>query len=430
VRGGAEERRGRGGLSLPCSPALFLLLRSSAPLLLSLSIAARLLGQPAPEEAARRFAAAAVQGPRADFAAALDADALLEKKVGPEVWRGLTERQRNVLRAVTRERFAGMLAPPSSAASTAVAWSQELKRQAGLADVVLGIAIGEKTLKTRWRLRSEASGWRIQDVVLTDPGISLASAAVSSLGAQPVRREPWWPRAARQVVPWLALLAILGIVLRLTAPSIPVERRRVLYRAAAIPAAVALAGAAVAAVRVATQPWVVHVEGGGAPSPVSAYDRGLAAKQAGETDAARRAFEEALASPAPANGAARELAAMELETGRLSAAEARIDSYLAAAGPDPDSLALKAVIEANLGKPREAVEAVAAARRLLGPGPRAAELEAKIRARASDAAGAIAALRPLLARGLSREALRSDPAYLAIATDPAWVRFLNEKEAR
>jgi len=423
VRGGAEEPRGRGGF-------LGLLLRSSAPLLLSFSFTPGLLAQATSEQAARRFAAAAVKGPRGEFAAALDADRLLEKKVGPDAWQGLTERQRNVLATVTRERFAGMLAPPSPAASTVVAWSLELGRQGGLADVVLGIAIGEKTLKTRWRLRSEAGGWRIEDVALTDPGISLGSAAVSSLGAQPVRREPWWPRATRQVVPWLALLAVLGIVLRLTAPSIPVERRRILYRAAAVPAAIVLAGAAVAAVRVATQPWVVHVEGAGAPPAASAYDRGLAAKQAGETETARQAFEEALASPAPAHGAARELAAMELEAGRLAAAEERIDSYLAAAGPDPDSLALKAVVEANLGKPKEAVEAVAAARRLLGPGPKAAELEAKIRARASDATGAIAALRPLLVQGLSRETLRSDPAYLAIATDPAWVRFLNEKEAR
>jgi hypothetical protein len=40
----------------------------------------------------------------------------------------------------------------------------------------------------------------------------------------------------------------------------------------------------------------------------------------------------------------------------------------------------------------------------------------------------VAALRPLaLAGRLDREALRSDPAYLPIATDPAWVRFLSEK---
>ena len=68
------------------------------------------------------------------------------------------------------------------------------------------------------------------------------------------------------------------------------------------------------------------------------------------------------------------------------------------------------------------------ARRLVGGGAQGAELEAKIRARAGDAAGAVAALRPLMRQGgLDREALRSDPAYLPIATDPAWVRFLNEK---
>jgi hypothetical protein len=89
------------------------------------------------------------------------------------------------------------------------------------------------------------------------------------------------------------------------------------------------------------------------------------------------------------------------------------------------------VIQANLGKQREAVESIAAARRLLGPGPKAAELEAKIRARASDAAGAVAALRPLVEKKtITRETLRSDPSYLPIAAAPEWVKFLNEKEAR
>ena len=397
----------------------------AAPLILFAAVAL----EAQPEAAARRYAASAVHGPRAEFAAAVDADALLEKRFGPEAWRGLTERQRNLLRAVARDRFAGMLAPPSPGEGGGIAWSQELGRAGDLADVVVGIAIAEKTLKTRWRLKPEAGGWRIEDVVLADPGISLASAALASLGPDPVRRQEWWPRAERQVLPWLALLAILGIVLRLTAPRIARDRRPILYRAAAIPAAVVLIGAAVAAVRVVSQPYVVHIEGA-ATTPASAYDRGLAAKAAGETETARKAFEEALAAPAPAPGAARELASMDLEAGRLASALERISSYLAAAGPDPDSLALKAVIEANLGNQREAVEAIEGARRLLGPGPKAAELEARIRARASDAAGAVAALRPLLAQGLSRESLRSDPSYLAIATDPAWVRFLNEKEGR
>ena len=360
---------------------------------------------------------------------AIQTDEILEKKLGSEAWRGLTERQKNVLRAVTRERFAGMLGPPSPVAGGAIAWSQELRREGGPADVIVGIAIGEKTLKTRWRVKPEASGWRIEDVVLTDPGISLASAAAESLGAEPVRRQPLWPRAARQVLPWLGLLAVLGVVVRLAAPAIAPERRPILYRASAIPAAVVVAGAVVAAIRVISQPYVVHIEGAGTP-PVTAYDRGLAAKQGGDTQAARRAFEEALASAAPAPGASRELAVMELEAGRLPDAEKHIAQYLAAAGPDPDALALEAVIEANLGKRKEAVEAIAAARRLLGPGPKAAELEAKIRARAADAPGAVAALRPLLSQGVTREALRSDPSYLVIATDPVWVRFLNEKDAR
>ena len=65
---------------------------------------------------------------------------------------------------------------------------------------------------------------------------------------------------------------------------------------------------------------------------------------------------------------------------------------------------------------------------LAGPGSRGAELEAQVRARAGDAGGAIAALRPLAQEGrLDRSVLRADPAYLPIATDPAWVIFLNER---
>ena len=80
---------------------------------------------------------------------------------------------------------------------------------------------------------------------------------------------------------------------------------------------------------------------------------------------------------------------------------------------------------------RPSSRSIAAARRLLGPGPKAAELEARIRARAADAAGAVAALRPLVeTKTVSRETLRSDPSYLPIATAPEWVKFLNEKEAR
>lgn len=384
-----------------------------------------------PEAAAKRFALSAVRGPRADFAAAIDADTFLERRIGAEAWGRLTGRQKNILRAVARERFSEMLAPPSPVTATKIAWSEKLSSRSDLPEVNVGIGIGEKTLKTRWRLKPQGDGWRIEDVVLTDPGISLAAATVATLGPEPVRRQSRFSRAGSQVGPWLALLAIAAIFLGVAAPRIAADRRRILYRAAAIPALIVIGGAIVAAIRVVSQPYALHVEGAGPPSGPTAYERGIAARQRGETEAARLAFEEALAAPEPAPGASKELAAMDLESGRLTLAQQRIASYLAAVGPDPDSLALDAVIQSNLGNKEKSVEAIAAARRLLGSGPKAAELEAKIRARASDAAGAVAALRPLVdEKTATREALRSDPAYLPIATDPAWVKFLNEKEAR
>jgi hypothetical protein len=150
---------------------------------------------------------------------------------------------------------------------------------------------------------------------------------------------------------------------------------------------------------------VLHVETVAPPPGPTDYERGLAARQRGDSRTAKASFEAALAGPQPAPGAARELAAMDLEAGRFAEAEQRIASYLLAAGPDPDTLALAAVIQANL--------------------------EARIRARASDAAGAVAALRPLVEKKtITRETLRSDPSYLPIATAPEWVKFLNEKESR
>jgi hypothetical protein len=85
------------------------------------------------------------------------------------------------------------------------------------------------------------------------------------------------------------------------------------------------------------------------------------------------------------------------------------------------------VVQTNLGDTAAAVETIRAARALVGEDWRKAELEARIYARAGNAAAAVAALRPLEGQGkLDRAALRAEPAYLPIATDPAWVSFLAE----
>ena len=411
-------------------------------------------------EAARRAAMSAISGPRGLFLESLDVDGLLAGRVGAAAWRGLSESDRELLRSAVRERFHGMLAPPRPVPGE-IAWSAALPVASGGVNVLLGLSLEGKTLKTRWVMQHSGSLWRVRDVVLSDPGLSLAAETLSTLGPQPVRVRQGEAVARREILPLLSALPVILLIVALAAPRLPPPRRKYLYVAASTAAVVFLAGAAAALARLVRQPyaiamipagqpwrkseelalkaehegrtaqarefWERAIAAGEPPGPV-AYEMGLAAKRRGDIEAAGALFERALAASDPAPGAARELAALAAEQGRLPEAERQISGYLAAAGPDPESLSLEAVIKTNLGKSAEAVQAIAEARRLVGGGAQGAELEAKIRARAGDAAGAVAALRPLMRHGgLDREALRSDPAYLPIATDPAWVTFLNEK---
>jgi tetratricopeptide (TPR) repeat protein len=370
----------------------------------------------------------------------------------------LTRRQQDQLAAVVRQRFLGMLLPPAPAPG-GLAWSADMPLPDGGSDVLLGLRLGDKTLKTRWRMRHARAGWYVRDVVLSDPGIPLGEAASATLGPRPLRSRRAQARA--DVFALFAGLAVIMLVVALAAPRLPVPRRKVLYLVALVPALLFLAGAGWTAVRMVAEPYALEVpparepwrmpeelavkaqrEGqtdrarefwsraiaGGAPPGPLAYEIGLAARQRGDPEAARQAFLRALEAPAPAPGAARELAAIAAEEKNLPEAERQIARYLGEAGPDPDSLSLQAVILANQGKANEAVRAITEARRLVGEGARGAELEARIRAKAADAAGAVAALRPLAKEGLAhRDALRKDPAYLPIATDPVWVQFLNEE---
>lgn len=411
-------------------------------------------------EAARREATSAIRGPRGASLEGLDVDGLLEGRIGAAAWRGLTASDRELLRTVVRERFQEFLAPPRPVPGE-IAWSAALPAASGGVNVLLGLRRDGKTLKTRWVMQRSGSGWRVRDVVLPDPGISLGAATLETLGSQPVRARRLADVARTEILPPFSALLVILLVVAVAAPRLPAPRRKYLYLAASLPALVFLVGGATAIGRVVRRPYAIAMIPGGRPwqkpeqlalraehdgrleearqfweralaageppGPV-AYARGLAAKERGDIEAARVFFDLALAAPSPAPGAARELAALATERGRLAEAERQIAGYLAAAGPDPESLSLEAIIKTELGKTAEALQAITEARRLVGTATRGAELEAQIRARAHDAAGAVAALRPLTREGrLDRFALRADPAYLSIATDPVWVRFLNEK---
>ncbi len=412
--------------------------------------------QEGPVEAARRLAIAAVAGSKGLFLEALDVDELLEKRVGPGVWNELTDRQRDLLRSAARQRFLAALAPPSPAAS-GVAWSAAFPSASDAGqDALVGLRLGDQVLKTRWLLRRPADRWRVRDVVLSDPGISLAEATAASFGTRPLAARRGRARVLAGLLPPVGALLVIAIVVALAAPRLPPPRRKVLTLAAAGAALVFLVAGSVSAARgfhpydlvppsagppaaeseeraraaeragrieEARADWERALHEGAPAGPV-AYERGRAARQRGNVPSARAFFESALSANPPSPGAGKELAALSAAEGRLPEAERQIAGYLAAAGPDPEALTLAAVVATDLGKTAEAVASIGQARRLSADGSRGAELEAQIRARAGDAGGAVALLRPL---ALDRARLRADPAYLTIAKDPAWVGFITEK---
>jgi tetratricopeptide (TPR) repeat protein len=428
----------------------------------ALALGAQELTAPDAEEAAefaRRAAFASLHGPPKIFSESVDADGILRKLLSTPVWGSLTERQKLLLAATVREHFARALSPPSGTTSE-VAWAAlPPPADGGPAAVDLGLRYGDRVLKTRWMVRRGPRGWAVEDVILSDPGLSLADEVGRQLGREPVRRRDRAREARARAWPRLAGILALGVVVAIFRRRLPPERRTLLWLAATVPAvlfavdgalamrrtyaeALALAeppaqpwrtfeDAAIEAQRVGDWPaarasWARALEAGAARAQVY-YQMGLAARAGGEPFVARGDFEKALSEVPPAPGAAKELAAMALAEGRGADARALLERYLRNAGPDPETLATLAVVQANAGDAEAAAHTIREARNLLPEGWRRSELEAQIYARAGDASATVAALRPLQSEGrLDRDALRADPAYVPIATDPVWVAFLTE----
>jgi tetratricopeptide (TPR) repeat protein len=440
--------------------------RVAAATLLLATLAARApAAAPQAEEAAdfaRRAALAALHGPAKVFLDSLDTDGILQRILGPRVWAGLTTRQQNLLRSVVSDHFAQALAPP--AGSTAeIAWVSAEDPGDGTILADLGLRYGDSTLKTRWTMRRGPNAWTVEDVVLVDPGLSLSSEVRRILGPEPVRSRDVASEARARAIPRLAGLAAIALVVLVSARRLPPERRRLLW-IAAVPAVLFLVDGILAVQRALSEPYALaespappawrqyektalaaQAEGrveaardewakalaSGAPAGPVDYQMGLSARARGAIGEAKTDFERGIGRTPPAPGGARELAAIALAEGRNAEALDRLQWYLRAAGPDPDSLATLAVADINLGRSDDAVSAIAAARALLGDDWRKSELEAQIYARAGNATAAVAALRPLEGQGkLDRAVLRAEPAYLPIATDPAWVAFLNEPAKR
>ena len=402
---------------------------------------------------------AALHGQQRSFAEVLDADRALARRIGPDVWESLAGRQRQRLETAYREFFQLALGAPRGA-NVEVAWASASASSISV-DVLLGLKIGMRSLKTRWVVRRAPAGWKIADVVLVDPGISLSNAAVRALGPRPVRRRDPSEQAGAVALPRLVGILVIGTIVLLARRRLAPEKRWLLYAGAAAPAILFLVDGALATARALEEPFVIPEElpapswrqaeqmalqaqregrltaardawnraaVAGAPPAQAAYQQGLLARQQGNSAEARSDFERALTGPEPAPGAARELASLAEADGSHAEARARLEAYLKAAGPDPEALSLAAVVEANLGNTAAALARLSQAREMLGEEWKSAELEARVRARAGDGVRTVQLLRPLARDGfVERSALRADPLYLPIATDPAWVGFLNER---
>ena len=420
---------------------------------------------PGAEEAAdfaRRAAFAALHGPPKIFAETIDADAILRRLLGNSVWSALTGRQQGLLRAAVREHFAQALAP-APGSSGEVAWASVSDAGSGPIAVDMGLRYGTSILKTRWVVRKTPRGWAVEDILLVDPGLSLAAEVGRVLGPEPVRRRDAAREARARATPRLVGLVAIAVLVAVFARRLPRDRRPLLWMTASVPAALFLVDGALAVQRSLSEPyalapappsqpwrqlekraleaqeagrveeareaWLRAVQAGAPAAPVF-YQMGVNARARGDLEEAVEDFERALAEKPPAPGTLRELAVIRLSRGEFAAARSLLEIYLREAGPDPESLATLAVVLTNLGDAPAAVRSIEQARSMVPEAWRRAELEAQIHARSRDASATVAALQPLESQGrLDRSALRADPAYLPIATDPVWVSFLSERPA-
>jgi tetratricopeptide repeat protein len=340
-----------------------------------------------------------------------------------------------------------------------VAWSAAQPEEDAV-QLFLGLRYRPGVLKKEWHLARRAGGWRVDEVMLSDPGISLTRESVSALGAGAIRQRDRAREARRAALPRVLGIAAIGAIVFFVGRRLEPTGRRILVVTAVAPAILFAVDGVLSVRSVLSEPWVVPetlalpawkaLEGqavaeerrgrldearrywqkavaAGAPAGPSDYQLGLALKSAGHVTEAKAAFARARSHSPGAPGASKELGLIALSEGNASAARDLLREYLGQAGPDPDAFTALAVAEANLGEKAESVASVEHARLLLADRWNGLRLQSEVYARAGDAKKAVATLRALESDGLlDREALRSDPAYLPIATDPAWVAFLSE----
>ena len=353
-------------------------------------------------------------------------------------------------------------------AAAEVAWASVADSGTGTVFVDLGLRYGTAVLKTRWTVEHTPRGLDDRGHRPRGPrhlARRRGRAAARARARPPARRgrearARALPRARR------ASLAILAIVARLRAAAARPERRRLLWLTAAVPALLFLVDGALAVRRALSEPYALAeslppqpwrqleklalaaqqdgqdarppapsgskaIEAGAPAGPVD-YQMGLAARARGDAGARPRSdFERALARSAAG-------------AGRRQGARAR--SALAD-GPHWPRRApcSQRYLRRGRARPRHARHArrrrdqprrhrrppsrrSQAARALVGESWQKAELEAAAStpARATRRPPWRRCARSKAEGRLDRAVLRADPAYLPIATDPAWVAFLAE----
>src|SRR5262245_9893058 len=244
-------------------------------------------------EFARRVAFAALHGPPKIFLESIDADGVLRRILSTPVWGALTARQKELLASTVREHFARALAPPPGTAAE-VAWaSLPPPREAGSpVRVDLGLRYGDRVLKTRWSLRKGPRGWAVEDVVLADPGLSLADEVGRQLGPEPVRRRERAREARARAWPRLAGLAALGAIVLVFRRRMSPERRPLLYLAASVPAALFAVDGSLAVRRTYSEPLALSEPPPQAWRPFE--QAAIEAQRIGDWPAARAAWMQAL----------------------------------------------------------------------------------------------------------------------------------------
>ncbi|HMA19136.1 MAG TPA: tetratricopeptide repeat protein, partial [Thermoanaerobaculia bacterium] len=270
-------------------------------------------------EVGRRAAVILLPGERRSFGNAIATDAIAAKFFGEDVWGRLSGRQRELVRTIIVERFQSALIPPVGAPAE-IAWSSA-RPEGETVQLFLGLKYPAGVLKTRWSLARFASGWKVQDVLLSDPGISLATEAARTFGRDGIRRRDPGREARAAALPRaLGILAILAIVLvfarRLAPPT-----RKILVWTALAPAALFAVDGVLVIRRVLSEPY--RIPEVLSPAPWSVAERqAIVAQREGNLDAARRHWQVAVAAGAPAAAADYQIGVALAAAGRRDEAKA------------------------------------------------------------------------------------------------------------